>query len=158
MTSSAVTFERVLNLLAHKTRERIIPVIVINKYSYFTLNILILKSQTSKTEQNMSSATATAGADDSAWKTEHPYKKPTGDDEDFKVEWEASCHCGNVKYQLNREKPLASKYCHCHQCQRMHAVSKQTDMTSSPTPSSKVAHTNPIPSHNKKRPPSSGPP
>ncbi|KUI72167.1 hypothetical protein VM1G_07490 [Cytospora mali] len=54
----------------------------------------------------------------SAWKTEHPYQKT---DEDFKVEWEASCHCGNVKYQLSREKPLASKYCHCIQCQTMHA-------------------------------------
>ena len=55
------------------------------------------------------------------WKTQHPYQKPTAVD-DFKAEWEGSCHCGNVKYLLNRERPLASKYCHCIQCQTMHGV------------------------------------
>ncbi|KAK7745816.1 hypothetical protein SLS53_002533 [Cytospora paraplurivora] len=68
----------------------------------------------------MSSTTDTTGTD-SAWQTQDPYRKPTAD-EDFKVEWEASCHCGRVKYLLNREKPLASKYCHCLQCQTMHAA------------------------------------
>lgn len=58
--------------------------------------------------------------DDHAWETDHPYQKP---DADFKSAWEGACHCGRVRYSLSREKPLASKYCHCTDCQRMHAVS-----------------------------------
>lgn len=61
--------------------------------------------------------------EDIAWRTAHPYQKPS-DDQDFKAEWEGSCHCGNIKYLLSREKPLSSKYCHCVDCQRMHAVSE----------------------------------
>lgn len=61
--------------------------------------------------------------EDIAWRTEHPYVKPS-DDDDFKAEWEGSCHCGSVKYLLGRERPLSSKYCHCVDCQRMHAVSE----------------------------------
>lgn len=62
--------------------------------------------------------------DDHAWETDHPYKKPTSDDDDDnnKPAWEGSCHCGRVQYTISREKPLASKYCHCTDCQRMHAV------------------------------------
>lgn len=61
--------------------------------------------------------------DDHAWETDHPYKKPTPDDDDYnKPAWEGSCHCGRVQYTISREKPLASKYCHCTDCQRMHAV------------------------------------
>lgn len=60
-----------------------------------------------------------------AWKTADPYQKPSDDDADFKAEWEGSCHCGSIKYLLGREKPLSSKYCHCVDCQRMHAVSER---------------------------------
>ncbi len=35
----------------------------------------------------------------------------------FNALYEASCHCGRVKYQLSREKPLDAKYCHCTTCQ-----------------------------------------
>lgn len=31
----------------------------------------------------------------------------------FRVWYEGSCHCGRVQYQLGRERPLASKICHC---------------------------------------------
>ncbi|KAF3763916.1 hypothetical protein M406DRAFT_262673 [Cryphonectria parasitica EP155] len=62
--------------------------------------------------------------DDEAWKREHPYRKPEGED-DFKAEWEGSCHCGKVHYLLGRAKPLASKYCHCKDCQTMHAAAFQ---------------------------------
>lgn len=61
---------------------------------------------------------------DIAWRTEHPYQKPS-DDDDFMAVWEGSCHCKSIKYQLGREKPLSSKYCHCVDCQRMHAVSER---------------------------------
>jgi hypothetical protein len=58
------------------------------------------------------------------WKFKAPYKVHENPD-DFKVLYEASCHCGRVKYQLNREKPLDSKYCHCTTCQRLHGTTSQ---------------------------------
>jgi len=42
--------------------------------------------------------------------------------EDFPVKWKGKCHCGAVRYELSRDKPLASKYCHCTTCQRMHGA------------------------------------
>lgn len=69
----------------------------------------------------------TVKEEDIAWRTAHPYVKPSDDDDGFKAEWEGSCHCGSVKYLLSREKPLSSKYCHCVDCQRMHAVSDSFD-------------------------------
>lgn len=55
------------------------------------------------------------------WKYRAPYRIHGG--EDFPVKWRGKCHCGAVQYQLSREKPLASKYCHCTTCQRLHGVS-----------------------------------
>lgn len=56
------------------------------------------------------------------WKHRAPYTYHESD-EGFDVKWEGGCHCGKVQYQLSREKPLASKYCHCTTCQRLHGVS-----------------------------------
>jgi len=55
------------------------------------------------------------------WKTKAPYKvhDPA---EGFNTRYEASCHCGKVKYQLSREEPLDSKLCHCTTCQTQHAA------------------------------------
>jgi hypothetical protein len=53
------------------------------------------------------------------WKFRAPYKVHTNED-GFKALYEASCHCGRVKYQLSREKPLDAKYCHCTTCQVLH--------------------------------------
>ena len=55
------------------------------------------------------------------WKKRAPYKVHDKD-EDFKVRYEASCHCGKVKYQLSREEPLDSKLCHCTTCQTQHGT------------------------------------
>ena len=55
---------------------------------------------------------------DDGWKTRPPYS--VHDEADFKVRYEASCHCGKVKYQLKREEPLDSKLCHCTTCQTQH--------------------------------------
>ena len=52
------------------------------------------------------------------WKKRAPYK--IHEDADFNPRYEGSCHCGRVKYQLNREKPLAAKFCHCTTCQTIH--------------------------------------
>lgn len=58
----------------------------------------------------------------SEWKKRAPYKIHESN-EDFKVRYEASCHCGRVKYQLSREEPLDSKLCHCTTCQTQHGKS-----------------------------------
>ena len=63
----------------------------------------------------------TTHREEDQWKHREPYRIHE-DDEKFPVKWKGSCHCGNVKYQLSREKPLASKYCHCTTCQRLHGV------------------------------------
>ena len=55
------------------------------------------------------------------WKFYPPYKVHD-DDSNFKALYDGSCHCGRVKYQLSREKPLASKYCHCNTCQVLHGT------------------------------------
>ena len=55
------------------------------------------------------------------WKHREPYQIHK-DDENFDVKWKGKCHCGKVQYQLSREKPLASKFCHCTTCQRLHGV------------------------------------
>ena len=52
------------------------------------------------------------------WKFAPPYSMH--DPKEFKARYEASCHCGKVKYQLSREKPLDSKLCHCTTCQTQH--------------------------------------
>ena len=53
------------------------------------------------------------------WKHRAPYKVHDNDP-NFHVRYEASCHCGKIKYQLSREKPLDSKFCHCQTCQKLH--------------------------------------
>jgi hypothetical protein len=55
------------------------------------------------------------------WKHRAPYKIHDKA-ENFDVKWRGKCHCGAVQYELSREKPLASKYCHCTTCQRLHGV------------------------------------
>lgn len=55
------------------------------------------------------------------WKTRAPYAIHKNDDE-FNARYEGSCHCGRVQYQLNRDKPLNAKYCHCTTCQTLHGA------------------------------------
>lgn len=55
------------------------------------------------------------------WKHRAPYKVHDNDP-NFHARYEASCHCGKVQYQLSREKPLDSKYCHCTTCQKLHGT------------------------------------
>lgn len=55
------------------------------------------------------------------WKFRAPYKVHS-DEEGFNALYEGSCHCGRVKYELSREKPLAVKYCHCSTCQVLHGI------------------------------------
>ncbi len=55
------------------------------------------------------------------WKHRAPYKVHDNDP-NFHARYHGSCHCGKVQYQLSREKPLDSKYCHCTTCQKIHGM------------------------------------
>ncbi|CAF9904078.1 MAG: hypothetical protein HETSPECPRED_003348 [Heterodermia speciosa] len=59
--------------------------------------------------------------DHNQWKFRAPYKVHDNDP-NFKTRYHASCHCGKVQYQLSREKPLDSKFCHCTTCQKLHGA------------------------------------
>ena len=68
------------------------------------------------------------------WKTRPPYRVHDNDP-NFKVRYKGSCHCGKVQYQLSREKPLDSKYCHCTTCQKIHGMPPLFLCTTFPTSS-----------------------
>ncbi|KAL6721699.1 hypothetical protein ACLMJK_000803 [Lecanora helva] len=55
------------------------------------------------------------------WKFRAPYKVHDNDP-NFHARYHGSCHCGKIQYQLSREKPLDSKYCHCTTCQKIHGA------------------------------------
>jgi hypothetical protein len=61
----------------------------------------------------------TGKVNDAEWKSKPPYSIHS-DDDGFDALYEAHCHCGRVRYQLNRKEPLSSKYCHCSTCQTQH--------------------------------------
>lgn len=61
---------------------------------------------------------------DQTWQLDHPYCVPTPK-EISEAKWEGLCHCGQIRFFLSREEPLNSKYCHCSDCQTMHAVSRR---------------------------------
>lgn len=72
-------------------------------------------------EAHRHQAGSTTHRDLDEWKHREPYRiHDTG--EVFPVKWKGGCHCGRVKYQLSRERPLVSKYCHCTTCQRLHGA------------------------------------
>jgi hypothetical protein len=60
------------------------------------------------------------------WETQPPYTRPddaTKERENFEKKVHGSCHCGQVQYWLNSDKPLASKFCHCIDCKKIHGNS-----------------------------------
>lgn len=68
-----------------------------------------------------SSSSSSQWPKDEAWKHRPPYTVPKP--EEFgPVKWRGRCHCGQITYSLNREKPLSAKYCHCRGCQLMHGT------------------------------------
>ncbi|KAH6692106.1 Mss4-like protein, partial [Leptodontidium sp. MPI-SDFR-AT-0119] len=58
--------------------------------------------------------------EENEWKFRAPYRIHTN--EDFKAVYEGGCHCGKVRYQLGRERPVKSKFCHCGTCRRLHGA------------------------------------
>lgn len=74
----------------------------------------------SKAKSNGSNSSELEG-EHNEWKFKEPYKiHDKGSD--FKALYEGECHCGKVKYELSREKPLDAKYCHCTTCQTLHGT------------------------------------
>ncbi|KAF4982761.1 hypothetical protein FZEAL_1662 [Fusarium zealandicum] len=75
---------------------------------------------------------------DKGWETQPPYQRPdeaTEQRESFERKVHGSCHCGQVEYWINKDTPLASKYCHCSDCKKIHgapfqwaAILKKTDL------------------------------
>ncbi|KAF5692310.1 hypothetical protein FCIRC_48 [Fusarium circinatum] len=73
------------------------------------------------------------------WETQPPYTRPdeaTEKRKNFEKKVHGSCHCGRVQYWLNSDKPLASKYCHCIDCKKIHgapfqwaSIFKKTDLS-----------------------------
>lgn len=55
------------------------------------------------------------------WRDQPPYRTES-DNYTFKKTHEAQCNCGRIKYWLSEDKPLASKYCHCTDCQSLHGT------------------------------------
>lgn len=72
-------------------------------------------------EAHRHQAGSTTHHDLDKWKHREPYRIHQSD-EKFSVKWRGGCHCGRVKFQLSRERPLVSKYCHCTTCQRLHGA------------------------------------
>ncbi|TDZ47451.1 hypothetical protein CTRI78_v008562 [Colletotrichum trifolii] len=78
-----------------------------------------MPSQTTATEQT------TTNSYDEEWKTQSPYERPEKarpEGKEFEKVLKGACHCGQVTYWLRKDKPLASKFCHCRDCQIMHGA------------------------------------
>ncbi|KAK1826278.1 Mss4-like protein [Podospora conica] len=75
------------------------------------------------TEPHQHQAGSSTTRDEDQWKFRPPYRLADDDDTaPFDVKWRAKCHCGAVRYELSRARPLAAKYCHCTTCQRLHGA------------------------------------
>lgn len=72
-------------------------------------------------EEHQKEAQTTSTSGDNEWKKRPPYSIHD-DGADFKVVYEGNCHCESVKWQLSREVPLGSKFCHCTTCQVQHGM------------------------------------
>lgn len=88
------------------------------------------KKTSAATANAKSSALAQGHADQDVkgehndWKFRAPYKvHENGGESGFRALYEGACHCGRVKYQLGREKPLGAKFCHCGTCRVLHGES-----------------------------------
>jgi hypothetical protein len=103
-TSRALSRTQLLTPASHLTRHH--PAFF--SHSAFTM------------DKNQSRGDSTTGI--SEWKQRPPYRVHDKQ-EGFDVKYEANCHCGKVKYQLNRQEPLDSKLCHCTTCQTQHGMS-----------------------------------
>ena len=80
------------------------------------------KSEKEAAKKSSSNPSHELEGEKNEWKFRAPYKVHSNEDDKFKALYEGGCHCGRVKYQLSRKKPLDSKYCHCSTCQVLHGT------------------------------------
>ncbi|ORY71315.1 Mss4-like protein [Pseudomassariella vexata] len=59
--------------------------------------------------------------EEGSWRNNPPYRTHD-ENETCEKKHTAQCKCGRIKYWLSREKPLASKFCHCKDCQSLHGA------------------------------------
>lgn len=71
--------------------------------------------------ENLGNKSADLEGKENEWKFKTPYRVHETSD-GFKAIYEASCHCGRVRYELDAEKPVDAKYCHCTTCQKLHGA------------------------------------
>jgi len=76
--------------------------------------------QAASNERSMS--TVTHGPGLPAWASHPPYSP--GPEGPFPPTWTGACHCTAVTFAV-RHDPLDVKYCHCTDCQRLHAAPAQ---------------------------------
>lgn len=74
-----------------------------------------------KDEPHQHQCSSTTHRSEDEWKHRAPYRIYNSE-EGFDVKWRGRCHCGRVQYEVSRDRPLASKYCHCTTCQRLHGA------------------------------------
>ncbi|KAK0738190.1 Mss4-like protein [Schizothecium vesticola] len=74
------------------------------------------------TEPHQHQAGSSTHRPEDEWKFRPPYRIAEHSPSEFSVKWRGKCHCGAVRYELSRARPLASKYCHCTTCQRLHGA------------------------------------
>ncbi len=55
---------------------------------------------------------------------------PAAQRQSFNVKLTGSCHCGRVKYDLDTDEPLNTKFCHCRDCQIIHGMIVQNHLLS----------------------------
>ncbi|TFL03373.1 Mss4-like protein [Pterulicium gracile] len=58
------------------------------------------------------------------WRKESPYRIPT-DEEKRDAKYTGECNCGRIRLFLSRDTPVASKFCHCTDCQSLHGAPLQ---------------------------------
>ena len=108
-------------LTSHKLRPTPRTLFCINKFQLQTgTRTMAEHASTYRTNGDNGDDGSTEG-EHNQWKFRAPYKVHDNDP-NFHARYSASCHCGKIKYQLSREKPLDSKYCHCTTCQKLHGT------------------------------------
>ncbi|OAA59776.1 Mss4-like protein [Niveomyces insectorum RCEF 264] len=53
------------------------------------------------------------------WKHTLPYNNPHNTKD---AVWQGACYCQAVVYDVTRDRPLSSKYCHCNACKTLHGA------------------------------------
>ena len=109
------------NLTSHKFNPTSRTLFRINKLQLQTVTRTMAEQASTYRANGDNGDEGSTEGEHNQWKFRAPYKVHDNDP-NFHARYQASCHCGKIKYQLSREKPLDSKYCHCTTCQKLHGT------------------------------------